>query len=198
MRKHVNAVATRLCGHSAMTEFSTRRSDSAKDATYARGSICYECRVEIRTLVAPREKGFYRLALPTLVGVTPKQISYANTLRIKVIRQFGPVMAHLATSESPYAKIALTAYEMLFKITSAGFWAQHTEFPFDALWVTSEIESLLQKRAIGVNPPCKNSAFKYWMEVNPTVVSNARAGLPETMADITPTLRPSVELSSHA
>src|SRR5450830_1177424 len=116
MSKHVNAVATRLCGHSAMTEFSTRRSDSAKDATYARGSICYECRVEISALVAPREKGFYRLALPTLVGATPRQISYANTLRIKVIRQFGPVMAHLATSEGLYVFKQQTAYEMLFKI----------------------------------------------------------------------------------
>ncbi|NWD59270.1 hypothetical protein HX878_31670 [Pseudomonas veronii] len=198
MSKHVNAVATRLCGHSAMTEFSTRRSDSAKDATYARGSICYECRVEISALVAPREKGFYRLALPTLVGATPRQISYANTLRIKVIRQFGPVMAHLATSEGQYAKIALAAYEMLFKITSAGFWAKHTEFPFDASWVISEIESLLQKRAISVNPPCLNSAFKYWMEVDPSVVGNARANLPDTLPGHAPEQRPSVELSHHA
>ncbi|MGO4801188.1 hypothetical protein ACEN2T_18060 [Pseudomonas sp. W22_MBD1_FP4] len=198
MLKHVNAVATRLCGHSAVTEFSTRRSDQAKDASYARGSICFECRVEIKELVQPREKGFHRLALPSLVGATPRQISYANTLRIKAIRQFGPVMAHLATSESHYAKIALAAYEMLFKITSAAFWAKHTEFPFDASWVTSEIESLLQKRPVSVNPPCHNSAFKYWMDVNPSVVTIARASLPEALAGAAPDQRPAIELSSHA
>jgi hypothetical protein len=186
MNKSVSALATRLCGHHAPTSFSSYRSERSRDALYASASVCGQCRVDIRELVAPREKGFYRLALPTMVGVSDRQISYANTMRIKAIRQAGPVMAHLAKADSPYAKPALAAYEMLFKITSAAFWAEHTVFPFDSAWVVKEIESLMQKRVSPANPPSDNSAFKYWLSVNHTMIEEARLSLPEPDTTHTP------------
>ena len=198
MNKNVSAIATRLCGHSALTSFSTYRSERSRDALYASGSLCGQCRIDIRELVAPRDKGFHRLALPTMVGVTPRQVSYANSLRIKAIRQVGPVMAHLASSEAPYAKLALAAYEMLFKITSAGFWTEHTTFPFDASWVTSEIESLMQKRLNPSNPPSANSAFRFWLGVNPAIIREARASLPEDLPEHTPEQPIGAEVSAQA
>ncbi|WP_219096241.1 hypothetical protein [Pseudomonas sp. UMAB-40] len=198
MNKNVSALATRLCGHSALTSFSTYRSERSRDALYASASLCGQCRIDIRELVAPRDKGFHRLALPAMVGVTQKQISYANTLRIKAIRQFGPVMAHLALSDAPYAKHALAAYEMLFKITRAAFWTEHTKFPFDSAWVTSEIESLMQKRVTPGNPPSANSAFKYWLEVNPKVIVEARANLPEALPEHPPLPPAAPEMSAQA
>jgi hypothetical protein len=198
MSKNVSALATRLCGHTALTSFSTYRTERSRDALYASASLCGQCRVDIGELVAPRDKGFHRLALPTMVGVTQKQISYANTLRIKAIRQYGPVMAHLSNSDAPYAKLALAAYDMLFKITRAAFWTEHNFFPFDSAWVTSEIESLMQKRVSPGNRPCANSAFKYWLEVNPKVIVEARASLPETLPEHPPALPVAIDVSAQA
>lgn len=198
MGSSFSAMAKRVCGHQGKFSFSSHR-DMA-DRLYAAHTVCGQCRIDIEKLVAPVEKGFHKLSLPSLVGIG-RTTSYANTIRIKVLRSVGPVMAGLKKSDDPYAEAALAVYEMLFKIESAAYWIECDsrklvgvqQHIFTAAWVTSEIEALMLGRPSSVIRSSTNSALLFMQRHNLEAVAEAQAAVQRVSEALCPPTVPQFE-----
>lgn len=161
-KHHFSAKSASICGHVEMTSF-TYQSNSARmsDQLYAANTICMACSSKLGVLMAPEQKGFYKLQLPSLIG-TVKTVPYANGLRIKTLRAIGPIMAKLDKSDEPLAKVALAVYLMLFKVTEAKFWIETKDLPFDRFWMSFEIAALMRKGVTSSVRTSANSVHEYW------------------------------------
>jgi hypothetical protein len=174
MIKHTfSAKSGSICGHEEMASFTYgSKSVSRSDRLYVANTLCVTCSTKVRGLVTPEAKGFFKLPLPTLLG-TSRSISYANVLRIKALRAIGPVMAKLDKSDEPYAKVALSVYKMLFKITLASFWIENIEARFDGSWMAFEIAALMRKVPTASVRASSSSAHEYWRITDPSVIATA-------------------------
>ncbi|VVP30654.1 hypothetical protein [Pseudomonas fluorescens] len=172
---HISAMTKRLCGHIDMFSFSSKgRSGRLSDTLHATATVCGECRARLRRLIENPGAGFFPLTLPTLAG-RENAVSWAKDIRLKLLRKFGPVMAQLKKSPDPLATAALAAYEMLFKISTALFWIENREFPFDSAWVVFEVEHLMRPRSTSTVRLSGSSAFVYWSQVDRSIIAAAKA-----------------------
>lgn len=177
MIKHAfTAPSPSLCGHDTMTSFSYGKATRTQDRLYASATLCAECSAKIEAAVPRADKGFHKMALPSMLG-RPNQIKWANSIRLGFIRQLGPVMAELAKQDDPLAVAALAAYEMLFKIQIASFWIDNRESKFTSTWVRMEVECLLRDRLHSVIFPSAMSAFDYWNKTDLGPIRAARANI---------------------
>lgn len=176
-KHHFSANSASICGHVEMTSF-TYGSKSARtsDLMYAANTICMACSSKLGALVAPEEKGFYKLQLPSLLG-TVRTISYANGLRIKRLRAFGPIMAKLDKSDEPLAKVALAVYQLLFKVTEASFWITNRDLPFDRFWMAFEVAALMRKDVTSSVRISTSSVHEYWRIRDSSVLATAAESL---------------------
>jgi hypothetical protein len=193
MSNHFSAMAKRVCGHEGKFSFSSY--NDMKDRLYASHTVCGHCRIDIEKLVAPVDKGFYKMSLPSLVGIG-KTASYANALRIKVLRSVGPVMAKLKASDEPYAEAALAVYELLFKIESAAYWIECDkrrivgvqEHIFTATWVINEVEALMLGRPSSVIRRSPDSALLFMQRNNPAAVALAQVAAQKMVESLSITI----------
>lgn len=176
-KHHFSANSASICGHVEMTSF-TYGSKSARmsDQLYAANTICMACSAKLGNLVAPQEKGFFKLQLPSLSGTT-RTVSYANGLRIKTLRAIGPIMAKLVKSDEPLAKVALAIYDMLFKVTEASFWITTKDLPFDRFWMSFEVAALMRKGVTSSVRTSTNSVHEYWRIRDSSVLATAAESL---------------------
>lgn len=177
--KHFNAPALRICGHSQMSSFEYGKKARTEDARYYSNTLCGACRLTLTSLTTPVEKGFYRVTQPDLVG-TERQIYAAKQRRLKAMREIGPIMGVLSKNPEPYAKLALSTYVMLFKITSAKFWIETSDFGYCTQWVIGEVEALMRKSYTAYKAGDR-SAFGYWMQMDLSVINEAKLALPEVL-----------------
>jgi len=177
MSKMTNAPTKRLCGHTDLFSYGSKgRVGLMSDSLYASNSLCGECRASIRQLHDNCPRVFFPLDLPLLAG-TYQAIRYAKGLRLNAIRYAGPVMARLKAADDPLAKLALTAYELLFQITSSKYWISFKDQPFDSGWVTAEIEALLRKSNTSFTKFGPTSSYGYWLLNDPMALRRAKDGL---------------------
>lgn len=176
-KHHFSANSASICGHVEMTSF-TYGSKSARmsDQLYAANTLCKSCSSKLADLVAPEEKGFFKLQLPSLIGTT-KTVPYANGLRIKRLRAIGPVMAKLDKSDEPLAKVVLAVYQMLFQVTEASFWITTKDLPFDRFWMGFEIAALMRKGMTSSVRTSVSSVHEYWRIRNSSVLATAEESL---------------------
>lgn len=180
-KAHITSPTVRLCGHTEAFCFSSSgRTGRVSDGVYAATTLCRSCCLQLKTLMEAPGKGFYPVKLPTLVG-RERAVTWAKSIRLATLRAAGPIMASLKQSVDPFAPAALAAFEMLFKITSAQFWIAGREFPYEATWVTSEIEHLLRPRTLAMHQDTR-SAFCYWAQVDNSVIRDAREAV-KTLRD---------------
>lgn len=176
-KHHFSANSTRICGHVEMTSFTYgSKSSRMSDQLYARNTLCMTCSSKLSALLAPEEKGFFKLELPRLIG-TAKSTPYANALRIKRLRTIGPVMSKLDKSDEPLAKVALAVYQMLFKVTEASFWIANKDIPFDRFWMAFEVAALMRKGMTSSVKTSSDSVHEYWRIRSNSVINAAAESL---------------------
>lgn len=198
MKQIFNATTARLCGHADVFGFHSGTQNRMQDRLYASATVCGACRCEIQAMAAPEANGFYKLSLPALGGY-PRNVSWANGIRIAKLRAVGPVMAKLSKSSDRLAAAALAAYEMLFQITDSKFWVNSRESSFGPSWVVNEIEALMRVRESSVCRFGAESAYGYWMTVNLAPILKARALLPNPVAvDVLAEPAQGIEQAVHA
>jgi hypothetical protein len=176
-KHHFSANSASICGHVEMTSFTYgSKSSRMSDQLYAANTICMTCSSKLGDLVAPEEKGFFKLQLPSLLGTT-KTVPYANGLRIKRLRAIGPVMAKLDKSDEPLAKVALAVYQLLFKVTEASFWITTKDLPFDRFWMAFEVAALMRKGVTSSVRTSISSVHEYWRIRDSSVLATAAESL---------------------
>lgn len=171
---HIYAMSKRLCGHIDMCSFSSKgRSGRVSDVLYANATVCDECRERICRLVNKPGGGFHPVVLPALAG-RDGAVRWAKNLRLRALRMLGPIMAQLKQSPDPFAAAVLAVYEMLFKITSSGFWIENRQFSYDRVWVVFEVEHLMRPRPTSTVRLNSSSAFVYWFQADLSVIAAAK------------------------
>jgi hypothetical protein len=179
MNHYFDAPTQHLCGHNEVASFEAGTRKREADRLYYANHICGKCRAAIAEQVTPAAKGFFKIDQPLLVG-TERQIAAARSLRLKAMRDFGPVMARLTKASEPFAKLALASLVMLFKITPAAFWIELYKTPVNSSWIVHEIEDMLRAQVRGYsaqNKPSSNSAYAYWKMMDAAVIKNAMPAL---------------------
>lgn len=176
-KHHFSASSTSICGHVEMTSFSYgSKSSRRSELLYTGNTICMACSARLGALVAPEEKGFFKLQLPSMIG-TVRTVPYANGLRIKRLRTIGPIMAKLDKSDDPLAKVALAIYQLLFKVTEASFWITTKDLPFDRCWMAFEVAAFMRKGATSSVRTLTNSVHEYWRTRDSSVLATAAESL---------------------
>lgn len=176
-KHHFSAKSASICGHVEMTSFAYgSKSTRMSDQLYAANTICMACSSKLGALVAPEEKGFFKLQLPSLIG-TVRTIPYANGLRIKRLRAIGPVMARLDKSDEPLAKVVLAVYQLLFKVTEAAFWITTKDLPFDRFWMAFEVAALMRRSVTSSVRTSASSVHEYWRIRDSSVLATAAESL---------------------
>jgi len=172
-KHHFSANSASICGHVEMTSF-TYGSKSARmsDQLYAANTLCMSCSSKLGVLLAPEEKGFFKLQLPSLLGTT-KTVPFANGLRIKRLRTIGPVMAKLDKSDEPLAKVVLAIYQMLFQVTEARFWIETKDLPLDRHWMAFEVAALMRTGVTSSVRTSICSVHEYWRIRDSKVLATA-------------------------
>jgi hypothetical protein len=178
MSKHNFSVSCpSICGHTEVVSFTYgAKSGNAQSRMYTANTLCGECINRLKEVLAPVEKGFFKLDLPTLAG-TPRSVAYANSLRIQRLRLVGPIMAKLEKSDEPFAKVALAVFKMMFKITSAAYWINGKDLKNDWNWMAFEVAALMRKTRNSAVNPMPNSAHAYWLTMNHAVIAEAATAL---------------------
>lgn len=178
MSKHnFSASCPSICGHVVVVSFTYgAKAGNSQSRMYAANTLCSECVSRLKDVLAPVEKGFFKLDLPQLTG-TPRSVSYANSLRIQRLRSVGPIMAKLEKTDDPFAQVALAVFKMMFKITSASYWINGKDLKNDWSWMAFEVAALMRKTRNSAVNPMPNSAHAYWLTMNHAVIAEAAASL---------------------
>lgn len=178
MSKHnFSASCPSICGHVDVVSFTYgAKAGNSQSRMYAANTLCSECVGRLKEVLAPVEKGFFKLDLPPLVG-TVRAVPYANSLRIQRLRSIGPIMAKLEKSDEPFAKVALAVFKMMFKITAASYWINGKDLRNDWSWMAFEVAALMRKTRNSAVNPMTNSAHAYWLTMNHAVIAEAATTL---------------------
>ncbi|EKY4113584.1 TPA: hypothetical protein ACGW3M_001078 [Pseudomonas aeruginosa] len=177
MHKSFNTLMTRLCGHEDSVSTGYGKRTRSLNHTEARSTLCIACAERVRSLSTTPQEGFYRVD-PVIMRGSASKASWATSIRLKQLRQYGPVMAQLAKLESdPLAKVALKVYEMLFCIPSADFWIDSRNHKFDGYWLVFEVQHLMQRFELIGQKYSAQSCYGYWRSANPHSITDARLAL---------------------